>query len=49
MHGNGTSNSKKKWKSDLSNNEKFIKIGAFFQKLPWNKGIDCTKIQEKKR
>ena len=33
-----------KWKGDFSNNEKFIKIAAFFQMLSWNKGITCTKI-----
>ena len=36
-----------KWKEDFSNHEKFIKIGAFFQKLSWNKGIACTKIRNK--
>ena len=37
-----------KWKKDLFNKEKCIKIGEFFQKLPWNKKISYTKIQEKK-
>ena len=36
-----------KWKGDFSNNEKFIKIAAFFQMLSWNKGIAWTKIREK--
>ena len=36
-----------KWKGDLSNKEKIIKIGGFFQKLSWNKGIACTKTEEK--
>ena len=25
-----------KWKADLSNKDKFIKVGAFFQKLSWD-------------
>ena len=36
-----------KWKSNFSNKEKFIKIGAFFEKLSWNKGTACTKVREK--
>ena len=36
-----------KWKGDLSKKEIFIKIGAFIQKLSWNKEIDFTKIPEK--
>ena len=38
-----------KWKKDLSNKEKIIKIGAFFQKLSWNEGIAFTKVLEKNR
>ena len=32
---------------NLSNKDKIIKIGAFFQKLQWNERIACTKIREK--
>ena len=36
-----------KWKEDLSSKGKFIKIGAFFQKLEWDKRIACTKSKGK--
>ena len=36
-------------RADFSNKEKIIKIGRFFQKLSWNKGMACTKIREKSR
>ena len=36
-----------KWKGDLTKKEKYIKIGAFFEKLFLKKRIACTKIWEK--
>ena len=36
-----------KWKRNISNEKKFIKIWAFFQKISWNEKVACTKIREK--